>query len=109
MSFSPFDLNQPYWMDHPKEEVDAHTHTSLVKQSHCSQVNALAAVSTSVLFLIGPFAVQSHLSRKPLLPLIAMPFAQAAGRQQAISYQHTHQPLPVCPPLGSGSCCEFLG
>lgn len=80
MIFYLFDLNQPYWEDRAMEEVNTHTHTlSLAMQSLCSQVNALAAVSTSVLCLIGPFAVQSHLYRKPLLPLIAVPFAQAAG------------------------------
>ena len=80
MSSFPFDLNQPYWEDHAKEEVNTHIHTlSLVRHSLCSVVNALAAVNTSVLLLIGPIAVQSHLSHKPPLPLMAMPFAQAAG------------------------------
>lgn len=85
MTFSRFDLNQPYWTDHPEEEVDKNAQTSSVNRS---QVNALAAVCASVFSLIGPFAVQSHLFRKPLLPIIAVPFAQAAG------YQRTQQPCP---------------
>lgn len=110
-SLSPFDLYKPYWTDHAKEEVNTHTltHTNvcLVRQPLCAQVNALAAVSTSVLCLIGPFAVQSHLSRKPLLPLITMPFAQAAGWLPA--YLLTSVCLSACLPLGCGSCCDFLG
>lgn len=47
-----------------------HTHTH-------AEVNKLAVVSTSPFCLIGPFAVQSHLSWKPLPSLIALPFVQA--------------------------------
>lgn len=62
-----------------------------------SQVNTLGAVCTCVVCLIGPFAMESHLSRKHPLPLIVVPFAQAAGK------------LPACPltpvvlPQGCGS------
>lgn len=93
MTFYFFDLSHHYWSDFAWEDVNTNTNkhnmqtSSSVRRSLRSQVKALAAVSTSVLCLIGPFAVQSHLSRKPPLPLMLVPFAQAAG------LPYTHSPL----------------
>ena len=87
MSFSLFDLNQPYWAK-PGYGGSKHTYTHfpLAGQSLCSQVNALAAVSLSALSdwvsscsMVGtPLQGAASGSSSPL-PLIAVPFAQAAG------------------------------
>lgn len=85
-------LYKPFW-------ILVHTFTFAGKSiSLGSQVNRLAAVSTCVLLLIGLFTVQSHLSRKPLLPLIPVPFAQSASylTHLQVGYcKYNHLPLPL--------------
>lgn len=95
------DLNNLHAELRLKHALFSFSFLSWQRQSFSSQVNALAAASTSSFCLIGPFAMRSHLCRKLGLPLI-MPFVQAAGRLPA-------NPPPPTDALPSGLWVALRG